>query len=118
MFGAIVSRWFERARGTAISMAMAGGSLGQFVLVPLFTLYYLHMGWRSTMFWMGLLTLVVNARSSSSCCAATPRTSARSPTGVRGGGAGAAAGRGGLGRGGRHRRPRAARYGRSRARSA
>ena len=58
IFGAIVSRWFERARGTAISAAMAGG--GQFALVPLFTLYYLHMGWRSTMFWMGLLTLVVN----------------------------------------------------------
>ena len=60
IFGAIVSRWFERARGTAISAAMAGGSLGQFALVPLFTLYYLHMGWRSTMFWMGVLTLVVN----------------------------------------------------------
>ena len=28
MFGAIVSRWFERARGTAISMAMAGGLWG------------------------------------------------------------------------------------------
>ena len=60
MFGAIVSHWFERARGTAISAAMSGGSLGQFVLIPLFTLYYLHAGWRSTMFWMGLLTLVVN----------------------------------------------------------
>jgi MFS family permease len=60
IFGAIVSRWFERARGTAISLAMAGGSLGQFALVPLFTMYYLHEGWRSTMFWMGLLTLVVN----------------------------------------------------------
>jgi MFS family permease len=60
MFGAIVSRWFERGRGTAISMAMAGGSLGQFALVPLFTMYYLHAGWRSTMFGMGLLTLVVN----------------------------------------------------------
>jgi len=60
IFGAIVSHWFERARGTAISMAMAGTSLGQFALVPLFTMYYLHQGWRSTMFWMGLLTLVVN----------------------------------------------------------
>ena len=60
LFGAIVSRWFERARGSAISLAMAGGSLGQFALVPLFSMYYLHEGWRSTMFWMGLLTLVVN----------------------------------------------------------
>lgn len=60
LFGAIVSRWFERARGSAISLAMAGGSLGQFALVPLFSMYYLHEGWHSTMFWMGLLTLVVN----------------------------------------------------------
>jgi MFS family permease len=60
IFGAIVSRWFRRARGTAISLAMAGTSLGQFALVPLFTRYYLDQGWRSTMFWMGVLTLVVN----------------------------------------------------------
>jgi MFS family permease len=60
IFGAIVSHWFERARGTAISLAMSGSSLGQFALVPLFTMYYLDAGWRSTMAWMGLLTLVVN----------------------------------------------------------
>jgi MFS family permease len=60
IFGAVVSHWFERARGTAISAAMSGSSLGQFALVPLFTVYYLHQGWRSTMLWMGLLTLVVN----------------------------------------------------------
>lgn len=60
IFGAVVSHWFERARGTAISLAMAGTSLGQFALVPLFTLYYLDQGWRSTMAWLGVLTLVVN----------------------------------------------------------
>ena len=60
IFGAIVSHWFVRARGTAISLAMAGTSLGQFVLVPLFTMLYLDEGWRSTMAWMGSTTLVVN----------------------------------------------------------
>lgn len=60
LFGAVVSRWFERARGTAISLAMAGSSIGQFALVPLFTMYYLDAGWRSTMALTGVLTLVVN----------------------------------------------------------
>jgi MFS family permease len=60
IFGAIVSRWFERRRGSAISLAMAGTSLGQFALVPLFTAFLLDEGWRSTMLWVGVLCLVVN----------------------------------------------------------
>ena len=60
IFGAIVSRWFERKRGSAISLAMSGTSLGQFALVPLFTAFLLDEGWRSTMLWVGVLCLVVN----------------------------------------------------------
>jgi MFS family permease len=60
IFGAIVSRWFERKRGSAISLAMSGTSLGQFALVPLFTAFLLGEGWRSTMLWVGALCLVVN----------------------------------------------------------
>ena len=60
LFGALLSRWFERRRGTAISLATAGMSLGQFVLVPLFTDVLLGEGWRATMLWVGLLCLVVN----------------------------------------------------------
>jgi MFS family permease len=60
IFGAIVSRWFERRRGSAISLAMSGTSLGQFALVPLFTAFLLDEGWRATMLWVGVLCLVVN----------------------------------------------------------
>ena len=60
IFGAIVSRWFERKRGSAISLAMSGTSLGQFALVPLFTALLLDEGWRSTMLRVGVLCLVVN----------------------------------------------------------
>jgi len=60
IFGAIVSRWFERKRGSAISLAMSGTSLGQFALVPLFAAFLLGEGWRSTMLWVGVLCLVVN----------------------------------------------------------
>jgi predicted MFS family arabinose efflux permease len=55
-----VSRWFQRGRGSAISLAMSGTSLGQFALVPLFTAFLLDEGWRSTMLWVGVLCLVVN----------------------------------------------------------
>jgi MFS family permease len=61
IFGAIVSRWFRRRRGTAISLAMAGTSLGQFALVPLFTLLLLDQGWRDMLLWVGVLCLAVNA---------------------------------------------------------
>jgi MFS family permease len=60
IFGALVSRWFERRRGTAISLAVSGTSLGQFALLPLFTAILLGEGWRATMLWVGLLCLVVN----------------------------------------------------------
>ena len=60
IFGAIVSHWFVRARGTAVSVTMSGTSLGQFALVPLFTRFYLHEGWRSTLLWMGVLGFAVN----------------------------------------------------------
>jgi MFS family permease len=89
IFGAIVSHWFERARGTAISMAMAGTSLGQFALVPLFTMYYLQQGWRSTMFWMGLLTLVVNVTLVLLVLRGDPDDLGKEPYGHSAGGAGA-----------------------------
>lgn len=60
IFGAIVSHWFRRGRGTAVSLAMAGTSLGQFALVPLFTIFLMDQGWRATVFWVGVLCLVVN----------------------------------------------------------
>jgi MFS family permease len=84
IFGAIVSRWFVRARGTAISLAMAGSSLGQFALVPLFTMYYLDQGWRSTMFWMGALTLVVNTVLALSVLRGDPEDLGKEPFGAAG----------------------------------
>ncbi len=60
LFGALLAKWFERRRGTAISLAIAGNSLGQFALVPLFSSLLLADGWRATMVVVGLLCLVVN----------------------------------------------------------
>lgn len=81
IFGALVSRWFEKRRGTAISLATAGTSLGQFALVPLFTSMLLGEGWRSTMLWVGLLCLVVNVILVFSVIRGDPRSLGKLPYG-------------------------------------
>ena len=60
LMAAITSKWFEKLRGLAISIALAGSSLGQFALVPLFTIMTLRHGWRISYFAIGLVMLVVN----------------------------------------------------------
>jgi MFS family permease len=60
LIAALMSKWFEKQRGLAISLALSGNSLGHFALVPLFTVLVLRYGWRTSYFAMGLLMLVVN----------------------------------------------------------
>ena len=60
IIGAMTSKWFVARRGLAVSLAVAGYSLGQFVLVPVFTFFTLRYGWRLSFMLMGLVTLVVN----------------------------------------------------------
>ncbi|MFH1122312.1 MAG: MFS transporter [Pseudomonadota bacterium] len=59
-FAAVMSKWFEKRRGLAISSALSGSCLGHFALVPLFTLFVLHFGWRASYLWIGLIMLVLN----------------------------------------------------------
>jgi MFS family permease len=57
---ALMSKWFEKRRGLAISLALSGNCIGQFALVPLFTAFVLHYDWRASYFLIGLIILVVN----------------------------------------------------------
>jgi MFS family permease len=59
IFGSIIGRWFEKHRGLAVSLAMAGNCLGQFFLIPVFADMIDLSGWRSTSLWIALLTAVV-----------------------------------------------------------
>ena len=60
LMAAITSKWFERLRGMAISIALMGSSVGQFTLIPLVTIITLRHGWRVSYFSIGLVMLVVN----------------------------------------------------------
>lgn len=57
----LVARWFERGRGLVIGVLGAGMSAGQLVVIPIAAVLLLHGGWRTTLFWLGVATLVVFA---------------------------------------------------------
>ena len=54
---ALVSKWFERRRATAISIVSAGGSLSGMVFVPFIAVVIPLVGWRNTWLILGLIVL-------------------------------------------------------------
>lgn len=60
VFSALVSKWFYKWRGLAISVALSGGCLGQFVLIPVYTDVMLLKGWQSAYLLIGIATLAIN----------------------------------------------------------
>ena len=60
LFSSLISKWFEKWRGLAISLALSGNCLGQFVLVPFFTVFTLKFGWRTSYLFIGIVMLFVN----------------------------------------------------------
>jgi MFS family permease len=60
LFAALISKWFTKWRGLIISLTLSGNCLGQFVLIPLFSLFALRYGWRTTYLLIGLIMFAVN----------------------------------------------------------
>jgi MFS family permease len=60
LVAALTSKWFVVRRGLAISVALSGSCMGQFLLIPLITTFVLSYGWRVSYFSIGLIMLVVN----------------------------------------------------------
>ncbi|MFH1241669.1 MAG: MFS transporter [Pseudomonadota bacterium] len=60
LIAALTSKWFERRRGLAISLALSGSCFGQFALVPLFTIFVLNYGWRTCYLLIALIMLAIN----------------------------------------------------------
>ncbi len=60
LIAALTSKWFDKWRGMAVSLALSGNSLGQFALVPVFIIFTLTWGWRLSYVFIGLSMLLVN----------------------------------------------------------
>lgn len=59
LFAVLTSKWFEKGRGLAVSLGLTGSCVGQFVLVPIFTILVLRYGWRISYFFIGLVMLII-----------------------------------------------------------
>ena len=55
-----MTNWFEKRRGLAISLAISGNCIGQFLLVPVFTAIVLNHGWRISYALIGVIMMAVN----------------------------------------------------------
>jgi MFS family permease len=56
---AIVPRWFDRRRGLASALSLAGVGLGSLVVATVSAELIVHIGWRETMWWFGIAAMVV-----------------------------------------------------------
>ena len=59
LVAAMTSTWFIERRGLAVSLAVAGFSLGQFVLVPVFAAFALRYGCRCNYFQYDLGWIII-----------------------------------------------------------
>ena len=53
---ALLSRWFVKRRGMALSISSTGLGMGQLILVPLATLLIVHFSWRTAFVVTGLMS--------------------------------------------------------------
>jgi len=59
MTGVFVVRWFQRRRGTAMSVLVSGGSAGGLVLVPFLTYLFLATNWQTAWVTAGVISLAL-----------------------------------------------------------
>jgi len=58
-FGKVISHWFDRSRGLALSVLACGSGLGGVVIPPFAQYLIAHFGWRDAYFVLGLSMLTV-----------------------------------------------------------
>lgn len=59
MTGVFVVRWFQRKRGTAMSLLVSGGSVGGLVLVPFLTYLFIATNWQTAWIAAGAISLLI-----------------------------------------------------------
>jgi sugar phosphate permease len=58
-YNGVVSHWFDKKRGQALSLAAAGGGLGSFLVPPVVQALIASVGWRQAYVFMGLTIIVI-----------------------------------------------------------
>ena len=56
---AIVPRWFDRRRGLASALSLAGTGVGSLAIASLSAELIVHLGWRDALWWFGIGTMLV-----------------------------------------------------------
>jgi MFS family permease len=56
---AIVPRWFDRRRGFASALSLSGVGVGSLAVAALSAELIVHIGWRDTMRWFGIATMLL-----------------------------------------------------------
>lgn len=59
--GVMVSRWFQRGRGLANSVAVSGGAIGQLVIIGVLSAFLANLGWRTAFTALGIVSMAVLA---------------------------------------------------------
>lgn len=57
---ALISRWFTKRKGLALSFAISGMAMGNFLIIPFSMFLILNIGWRWTFAVLGLLVLGIS----------------------------------------------------------
>ncbi len=72
--GVMISRWFERGRGTATSAAMSGNAIGQLIIITALASTLTIIGWRNAYFTLGIVNLLIVVPLVIAFARSTPKT--------------------------------------------
>lgn len=72
--GVMISRWFERGRGTATSAAMSGNAIGQLIIITALASTLTIIGWRNAYFTLGVVNLLIVVPLVIAFARSTPKT--------------------------------------------
>jgi MFS family permease len=75
-----VASWFERRRGTALALMLAGGAVGAMVLPPIAQALVDRAGWRTACALLGAMVLVIGLPTVLTCIRERPATTAAPAT--------------------------------------
>lgn len=81
LVASLMSKWFIKWRGFAVSLTLCGSALGQFVLVPVLTEFISHYDWRAAYLVIGVVMLVINTTLAFGIIRGDPETMGQVPFG-------------------------------------